>query len=81
MTVTKTNGYKYKLDCNYIELKAIDYSLSYLAKIILEDETLINMNEDDTEVTINGIPASDSKDILLVINKMLMEIEDNGYIV
>ena len=36
MTVTKINEYNFKLGCNYMELTAIDYSLSYVKKIILE---------------------------------------------
>jgi len=67
--VKKIDEYNYKLDCNYMEITAIDYSLSYVKKIIWE--------ENKTVEGADKIMKLESTDIIEVINKMLLEIKKN----
>ena len=67
MTVKKINENNYKLDCNYMEITAIDYSLSCVKKTILEQEAVDG---------VDSIVKLEATVILKVINEMILKIRD-----
>jgi hypothetical protein len=68
MTVKKVNENNYELDCNYMEITAIEYSLSCVKKIIIEQEAVVG---------VDSIVKLEDTVILKVINEMILKIRDN----